>query len=439
MTHKTKSSYPLIARKSTDARLNRRGFLKGSVALGAAGTALSMPNIARAASDSRKVAVILGAEGRGDLGWNDLAWHGGNLAKQQGIIDDFTLFTTGENEALALTQELAASGDFRILCSATSTMARSLPEVAAQYPDQNFAILDVYPEVAPDHPGKAGIMGLLFSQEQMSAQAGALAAFLAANHDFAKIGLVLGSEIAALYDFEVGYKWGVDWGIEWLKANKADVLAGKKIEALDRKERVLWTYTGVWGDPAKGKAATEIQLQQGVGIAYQVAAGTGLGVLAAVDDAHKSGNIPMGKPPFAIGVDADQGWVNPHVITSGMKRVDLAVLNSIKMAMDGTFRDAVAKGDGKMWMTLANGGVGLANRETLAAALDFAKAAGQMDEAKLPEILANYDKLIAAQPEWIWPTLKQLGTDIQAGTVEVPKPSGDPAKYGIEAMRAIYG
>ena len=420
--------------------LDRRAFLK-TAAAGLGGVALSVPMIgrARASEDSKVVAVILGQDGRGDLGWNDLAWHGGNLAKTQGIVEDFTLFTTTENEALALTQDLASSGEYRIICSATSALARVIPEVAAQYPDQNFAQLDITPEMAADNPGKAGVMGLMFAQEQMSAQAGVLAAFLAAHHDFAKAGIVLGTEIAALFDFEIGYKWGVDWGIEWLKANKADVLAGKKIEALAQNERVLWTYAGVWGDPAKGKAATEIQYQQGAGIVYQVAGGTGLGVLAAADDAHKAGNIEIGKPPFAIGVDADQGWLNPHVITSGMKRVDLAVLSAIKLAMEGKFREAVASGNNQLWMTLANGGVGLANKDTLVAALDFARAAGALDEAKVPEILSNYDILIAAQPEWIWPTLAKLGEDIQAGTVEVPKPSADPVKWDIAAMRAKYG
>lgn len=417
--------------------IGRRRLLKSSVAAGLLAT-LHVRR-ARASETSKKAAVILGPDGRGDLGWNDLAWHGGNLAKTQGVVEDFTLFTTTENEALALLTDIASSDEFRIICSATSHIAKIMPDVANQYPEQNYAQLDIYPEMKESDAGYAGVMGLKFAQEQMSAQAGVLSAFLAAHHDFAKAGIVLGTEIAALFDFEIGYKWGVDWGVNWLKDNKPDVLAGKKIAGLKQNERVLWTYTGVWGDPAKGKAATEIQFQQGAGIAYQVAGGTGLGVLAAADDAHKAGNIPIGKPPFAIGVDSDQGWINPHVITSGLKRVDLAVLNSIKLAMAGKFREAVQTGKGVMWMTLANGGVGLANEQTLVDALDFAKAAGSLDEAKIPEILANNKKLRAAQPDWIWPTLDQLGQDIQSGKVEVPKPSGDADKWGIEKMRGIYG
>ncbi|MFO1060752.1 MAG: BMP family ABC transporter substrate-binding protein [Dongiaceae bacterium] len=394
---------------------------------------------ARASDTSRKAAVILGPDGRGDLGWNDLAWNGGNLAKKQGVVEDFKLFTTTENEALSLLTDIASSNEYRIIVSATSYVAAVLPEVSNQYPEQNYAQLDIYPEIKESDPGYKGVLGLKFAQEQMSAQAGVLAAFLAAHHDFAKAGIVLGTEIAALFDFEIGYKWGVDWGVEWLKANKPDVLKGKKIEALKQNERVLWTYAGVWGDPAKGKAATQIQFQQGAGIVYQVAGGTGLGVLAAADDAHKAGNIPIGRPPFAIGVDSDQGWINPYVITSGLKRVDLATLNSIKLAMDGKFRDAVAAGKGVMWMTLANGGVGLANEQTLVDALQFAKDAGSLTEDKIPGILARNKELRAAQPDWIWPTLDQLGTDIKAGKVEVPKPSADPEKWGIKKMRAIYG
>ena len=417
--------------------LGRRDFLQLSTA---AGAALALPSLKMAKADTpRTLAVVLGAEGRGDLGWNDLAWHGGEWAKTDGIVDEFQLFTSGDAEALSLFRDLASSGEYGLIVSASSAFGGVMPAVANEYPDQNYAQLDFRPDLKAGDPGNDAVLGLVFRQDQVSAQAGVLAALMAAQHDFERAGLVLGEEIAVLYDFEMGFKWGVDWGLKWLAANQPDVLAGKKIAALDVKERVLWTYTGVWGDPAKGKAATEIQIQQGAGIIYQAAGGTGLGVLEAVDGAHKAGNIEIGKPPFAIGVDADQDWINPHILASAMKRVDLAVYNATKLAMEGTFRDAVAKDAGYMWMTLANGGVALSDESTLDVSLDFAKTAGSLTDEQIPVIKENYKTLRSAQPAWVWGALAQLGTDINAGAAEVPAPTLDPVKFDIQKLREIYG
>jgi basic membrane protein A len=316
---------------------------------------------------------------------------------------------------------------------------RALPAVANEFPDQNYAQIDSRPRLEPSDPGNAAVLGLVFNQEQISALAGVLSALVAAHHDFERVGIVLGREIAVLYDFEMGFKWGVDWGLAWLERNHPEALRGKKIAALKRQERVLWTYVGVWDDPAKGKTATQVQIRQGAGIVYQVAGGTGLGVLAAVDDAHKAGAIPIGKPPFAIGVDAVQDWINPHILASGIKRVDTAVFTAIKLAMDGTFRETIAKNNGRLALNLTNGGVALSNEEMLANTLDFAKSAARIREDQFPTILANYRKLRGEQPAHVWRALDQLADAIKAGSAEIPRPSADPQKYDIKQLREQYG
>jgi len=190
---------------------------------------------------------------------------------------------------------------------------KSMAEVANKHPKQNFAQMDPRPGLQPGDPGHGSVLGLVFNQEQMSALAGALAAFVAAQHDAPHVGVVLGRAGAILHDFEVGYKWGVDWGVKWMQAHHPEVLKGKKLAATPVPNRVLWTYVGTFGDPAKGKAAARVQLEQGAAVIYQVAGGTGLGVLGAVEEYHKERGGDATRPPYAIGVDADQDWINPGV------------------------------------------------------------------------------------------------------------------------------
>jgi basic membrane protein A len=118
----------------------------------------------------------------------------------------------------------------------------------------------------------------------------------------------------------MGYKWGVNWAVNWVEENYPDLAAQSKFVNTPKKERVLWTYTGTWSDPAKGREATEIQIRQGAVAVYAVAGSTGLGVLSYIDDHHKEQNIPVYRSPFAIGVDIAQDWMNPYIIASAMKK-----------------------------------------------------------------------------------------------------------------------
>ena len=94
-----------------------------------------------------------------------------------------------------------------------------LPVVANEFPDQNWAQIDSRPRIEPGSPGDAAVLGIVVNQEQISALAGVLSATIAVHHDFERAGIVLGREIAVLYDFEFGFKWGVEWGLDWLQKN----------------------------------------------------------------------------------------------------------------------------------------------------------------------------------------------------------------------------
>ena len=116
------------------------------------------------------------------------------------------------------------------------------------------------------------------------------------------------------------------------------------------------TTPAAWNDPAKGAELAQSQFDRGADVVYAAAGGTGLGVLQAAADSGK----------LSIGVDSNQNYLHPgSVLTSMLKRVDVAVYNAFKTAMEGTWEPGVKN------LGLAEEGVGYAldenNRELISA------------------------------------------------------------------------
>jgi len=198
------------------------------------------------------------------------------------------------------------------------------------------------------------------------------------------------------------------------------------------KINILYTYTGAFNDPAKGKAAAQAQLQQGAWVIYQVAGGTGLGVFEAVSDYLKANNKKMG-PPFAIGVDSAQDWIKPGVIiASMMKRVDVGVYNAVKQAEENKFVGGVVE------LGLKEGGVKLSTIADVKAMFDSLPA--DVKQKKLKELgfqneqqlLEYLNKTRQQVPSWIWQAVDQLQKDILDGKIVVPKAT---QKSQIEELR----
>lgn len=105
------------------------------------------------------------------------------------------------------------------------------------------------------------------------------------------------------------------------------------------------TTPEAWNNPTKGAELTKAQIDKGADVVYQAAGGTGIGVLQAAADAGI----------FGIGVDANQNYMHPgSVLTSMLKRVDVAVYNAFKSTIDGTYEAGV------FTLGLAEDGVGWA-------------------------------------------------------------------------------
>jgi basic membrane protein A len=341
-----------------------------------------------------KIGIVYDIGGRGDLSFNDMAYLGGNRAAKDFGLKLVEVQSRSESDYLPNLRSLAKSGEYVVIVAVGFLMADAISQVADEYPNQLFAIIDAVVD-------KPNVLSVVFKEHEGSALVGALAAMVAHYYNYSAVGVVLGMEIPVLYKFEAGYYWGIRYG-EKIYAEKT----GLNITPL----RILWTYTGRFDDPAGGKTATQAQLAQGAGLVYNVAGATGLGIFEAVEEYCVSKGRTQG-PPFGIGVDADQDWIKPgFIIASMMKRVDVGVYTAVKRALD--YRDGkIQKYGGILELGLAEGGVGVSSVEDLDVFLSIAEQAGK--RVNKTEIVAKVQAVRESIPSWIWEEVAKLANELK--------------------------
>jgi basic membrane protein A and related proteins len=182
-------------------------------------------------------------------------------------------------------------------------MSDAMDAVASSFPKNKFAIIDVDVTTMKHKP--KNVEGLLFKEQEAGYLVGYAAGLWAKSHGGKAIGSVGGLKIPPVDRYIAGFQYG---------AKKAD--PGIK---------TLNGYSNDFVKQNKCKEAALNQIAQGSVVEFQVAGQCGLGVL---DAAHEK-NI------FGVGVDADQGYLGSWVMTSALKRVDVAVYNAIQAANHG--------------------------------------------------------------------------------------------------------
>jgi len=201
-------------------------------------------------------------------------------------------------------------------------MGDATATVAKKFPDNNFAIVDFSSAALKGKP--TNVEGLLFKEQEAGYLAGYLAGLWAKDNNATTISSVGGQKIPPVDHYIAGYQAGA--------------------KAANPQIKVLNGYSQDFVDQAKCKEIALNQIAQGSKVVFQVAGQCGLGAL----DAAKEKNVQ------GIGVDADQSYLGPHILTSALKKVDVAVFDAIKRAQGGNFgggTDVIA--------TVKNGGVGL--------------------------------------------------------------------------------
>ncbi|MEZ0072777.1 BMP family protein [Planotetraspora sp. GP83] len=290
------------------------------------------------AATSVKVGLAYDIGGRGDGSFNDAAAAGLDKAVSELKVEKKELQATqGETDAQKEERlRLLASGGYNPVIAVGFAYSAAVTKVAAEFPDIKFAIVD-------DAAKGANITNLLFAEEQGSFLVGVAAALKSQKGN---VGFVGGVDVPLIHKFEAGFVAGA-------KAAKPDIKIQKKYLTQPPD------FSG-FGDPAKGKTAAQGMFDAGADVVYQAAGGSGAGVFEA---AKAAGGM-------AIGVDSDQAALPAYsavkdvIITSMLKKVDVAVFDFLKNFTGGTVKAGPAIYD------LKAGGV------------DYSTTGGKIDDIK---------------------------------------------------------
>ena len=286
--------------------------------LGAAGALALTAGVAAA-----EPAIIFDLGGKFDKSFNEAAFNGAEKwAKETGgTYKELEMQNEAQREQAL--RRLAEAGANPIVMTGFA-FGDVLNTVAPDFPETKFAIIDMVVE-------QPNVKSVVFTEHEGSYLVGMMAGLASKT---GTVGFIGGMDIPLIRRFGCGYAQGV-------VAAKADA-------------KVILNMTGTtpaaWNDPVKGAELTKGQKAQGADVIYAAAGGTGVGVLQAAAD----------EGILSIGVDSNQNGMHPgKVLTSMMKRVDVAVYNAFKEGTDMT--------TGFNVLNLASEGVGYALDENNAA------------------------------------------------------------------------
>ncbi|HVU33633.1 MAG TPA: BMP family ABC transporter substrate-binding protein [Opitutaceae bacterium] len=326
--------------------MNLRCLFIGSLAAIAASTT--------AAAAGFMPAIVYDIGGKFDRSFNQSASVGAErFKKETGIgIREFEIRNPAEREQV-MTQ-LARRGA-TIIVAIGFTQASAVEHVAKEFPHVEFTLVDAVVNLP-------NVQSVIFREQESSFLCGMAAAMASKT---GKVGFVGGMDIPLIRKFALGYVAGVHY-----VNPQAEVI-----------ENMTGTTPAAWDDPTKGAELARSQFGRGADVVFHAAGATGMGVLQAATDEGKLG----------IGCDSNQDYLHPgHVLTSAVKRVDVAVFKAFTAAKAGTWKP------GEVVLGLAEEGVDYSldeyNRSVLTPAMETrlneAKAAIIAGKIKVPEYRA---------------------------------------------------
>ncbi|AZV76856.1 BMP family ABC transporter substrate-binding protein [Parasedimentitalea marina] len=269
-------------------------------------------------------AIIFDLGGKFDKSFNEAAFAGATRWAEEtgGTFREVELQSEAQREQAL--RRFAEAGSNPIVMAGFA-FSDALSQVAPDYPDTKFAVIDV------DWLDMPNVRGIGFQEHEGSYLVGMMAAQASKS---GTVGFIGGMDIPLIRKFACGYAQGV------MAANPdAKIIAN-----------MTGTTPAAWNDPVKGSELTKAQISQGADVVYAAAGGTGVGVLQTAAD----------EGILSIGVDSNQNHLHPgKVLTSMLKRVDNAVFDAFSQGEDLE--------SGNVHMGVANGGVGYAMDDNNAA------------------------------------------------------------------------
>jgi len=251
-----------------------------------------------------KVGLVTDTSGLSDRGFNALAFKGLKRAERELGAKIRVIQSRSPQEYIPNLSALAQQG-YNLVIGVGYTEIQAMDVVSSRFPDTEFAIVDVSYKDLKKHP--SNVQGLLFREEQTGYLAGYAAALAAKAKGKNIVSSVGGQSQPPVNRFIAGYQAGAKKAVPGITA--------------------LNGYSQDFTVQAKCKELALNQIADGSAVVFQVAGACGLGALDAARE----------KGVWAIGVDADQSFLGPHILTSATKGVDQAVFLSIHDANNGRF------------------------------------------------------------------------------------------------------
>lgn len=304
------------------------------VALAVAGTSSAKSDAAGAtaatplatAATPLKIALVTDIGGLDDRSFNFLANKGLSDAKKRLGVQGRVYISKSNADYIPNLSAAARQYRADLVVGVGFLMAEQIAAVARRYPNTKFAIVDYAWAGLKGKP--KNVRGLIFAEQEAGYLAGVAAATVSRSN---VIGSVGGLKIPPVDAFIAGYRAGA--------------------RATKRNIRHLNGYSQDFVAQDKCKEVATNQIQEGADVIFQVAGQCGLGALSAARE----------NSVWGVGVDADQGYIGPHVLTSAQKKVDVAIFTTIQQVKNGTFR-----GGANTLLNVKNKGVGYGKISTRA-------------------------------------------------------------------------
>ena len=255
-------------------------------------------SVALAEGHGPQPAIIYDLGGKFDKSFNESAYTGAERWAEETGQEYAEVELQSDAQREQALRRFAEAGNNPIVMAGFA-FGTALDEVAADYPDTKFVIIDM----VVDQPN---VKSVVFNEHEGSYLVGMLAAMAS---ETGTVGFIGGMDIPLIRKFACGYAQGA--------------------KAVHPDATVLVNMTGTtpaaWNDPVKGSELALAQISQGADVIYAAAGGTGVGVLQTAAD----------EGILSIGVDANQNYLHPgQVLTSMLKRVDNAVYDAFKAGAD---------------------------------------------------------------------------------------------------------
>ena len=251
------------------------------------------------------IGLVLGEGSINDQSFNQATWEGLQKAREDFGIEVKYLESQQESEYIQNIETLVDE-DTDLIIGVGYQLKDAIQKSAEHYPEKYFAILDETYENIPEN-----VVPVVFNEQEAAYLTGIIAAKMTKTNN---VGFIGGLPAPGVVKYQYGYKYGV--------------------ETTNKDIKVYEQYANTFTDQAKGKAIAKQMYASNVDVILSAAGDSGTGAIEASKENNK----------YAIGVDRDQSNLAPdNVITSALKKLNIASYDLAKMLVEGNFKGGTEK------------------------------------------------------------------------------------------------